>query len=156
MLGLLLAHRQPVDLINGQKIDVDKSLAWSNDKEYHHFFPKAYLATQGVDGTAANVVGNIILLTSVSNIAIRDSAPSAYLQKIIETSGREAVVQRLASNLVPEDALDAALKDDYQGFLAVRGAHLHQHMGSLTGSVDVADASPDPADDLDTDADPSD
>lgn len=38
MLGLLLADHGPVDLLNGQKISVDKSLAWSNDKEYHHFF----------------------------------------------------------------------------------------------------------------------
>ncbi len=29
MLGLVLAHEAPLDLINGQRIDVDKSLAWS-------------------------------------------------------------------------------------------------------------------------------
>ena len=44
MLALMLAHRTPLDLLNGQRIDVDKSLAWSNDKEYHHLFPRAYLA----------------------------------------------------------------------------------------------------------------
>lgn len=48
MLALMLAEGSPLDLVNGQKIDVDKSLAWSNDKEYHHFFPQAYLAREGV------------------------------------------------------------------------------------------------------------
>lgn len=60
MLGLMLAAGSPLDLVNGQRIDVDKSLAWSNDKEYHHFFPQAYLARQSVTGTQANVVGNIV------------------------------------------------------------------------------------------------
>lgn len=40
MLGLMLSHDTPLDLLNGQKIDVDKSLSWSNDKEYHHFSPR--------------------------------------------------------------------------------------------------------------------
>src|SRR5947208_4414478 len=69
MLGLMLAHNHPVDLINGQVIDVDKSLAWSNDKEYHHVFPQQFLA-QAKPIQEANIVGNIVLLTSASNIYI--------------------------------------------------------------------------------------
>lgn len=128
MLALMLAHEAPLDLVNGQRIDVDKSLAWSNDKEYHHFFPQAFLRRKGVSGNAANVVGNIVLLTSKSNIDIRDSAPSEYLQRIIHDSGRDELVKRLASNLVPEPALDAALADDYGAFLEVRSQHLHKHV----------------------------
>jgi len=62
------------------------------------------------------------------------------------------LVQRLATNLVPEDALDAALTDDYQLFLEIRGAHLHDHMGQLTGSTDLVTVAPDGADDSDTDS----
>jgi hypothetical protein len=32
MLALMLAHRHPLDLVNGQNIDADKSLSWSNGK----------------------------------------------------------------------------------------------------------------------------
>lgn len=151
MLGLLLAHAAPLDLLNGQKIDVGKSLAWSNDKEYHHFFPKAYLSRQGVDGNAANAVGNIVLLTSFSNIMIRDAAPSDYLQRIIDDSSREVLVERLASNLVPEEALDAALADDFPAFLEIRGNFLHNHVGLLTGSTDLTQTLPDTGDDSDMD-----
>lgn len=77
MIALLLAQSAPLDLVTGQVIDIDKSLAWSNDKEFHHFFPQAFLARQGISASKANVPGNIILLTSRSNIAISDSAPSA-------------------------------------------------------------------------------
>jgi len=153
MLGLMLAVAAPLDLLNGQRIDVDKSLAWSNDKEYHHVFPQAYLKRSGVRGNEANLVGNIVLLTSKSNIDIRDSAPSEYLSRISAESGREALVQRLASNLVPEAALDAALANDYTLFLGLRSEHLHAHVQSLTGptrfmaqSEDIDDSDDDPTD----------
>ena len=134
MLALMLAHQTPLDLINGQRIDVDKSLSWSNDKEYHHFFPQAYLARRKMSAGRSNVVGNIILLTSRSNIEIRDSAPSEYLTNIIEREGRARLVERMASNLVPEEALDAALSDDYDQFLKVRARHLHSAAQRLAGA----------------------
>lgn len=149
MLGLILAHQGPTDLVNGQKIDADKSLAWSNDKEYHHFFPQAFLRRKKVGGNAANVVGNIVLLTSVSNIQISDSAPSEYLGQIMNDCGRGELVRRLESNLVPESALDAALADDYPSFLEARSAYLHAHVQSLTGPIVEVEAMPDDFDDTD-------
>lgn len=151
MLALMLAYEGPLDLVNGQKIDVDKSLAWSNDKEYHHFFPQAYLKRKKVSANSANVVGNIVLLTSKSNIDIRDFAPSEYLGRIIADSGRDELVKRLSSNLVPESALDAALSDDYGAFLEIRSQHLHSHVSGLTGPANAADQSDD-FDDSDSDS----
>ncbi len=152
LLALLLAHETPLDLVNGQKIDVDKSLAWSNDKEYHHFFPQAYLRRRKIGATAANVVGNIVLLTSKSNIDIRDAAPSEYLRRIISDSGQDALVERLASNLVPEAALDAALADDYAGFLEARSQFLHAHVQALTGPIEGVEVGVEDVDDSDEDA----
>ena len=152
MLGLILAHEVPLDLVNGQKIDVDKSLAWSNDKEYHHFFPQAFLRRMKVSGNASNVVGNIVLLTSKSNIDIRDSAPSAYLSQIITDSGRDELVKRLASNLVPEPALDAALADDYPAFMEIRSQFLHSHLLALTGPIVGMEPVEEDFDDSDSDA----
>jgi hypothetical protein len=133
MLGVMLGHRAALDLLTGQKIDADKSLAWSNDREYHHFFPQKYLASAGISSVHANVVGNIVLMTSRSNISIGDAAPSNYLQRIIANDGRDALVKRLESNLIPESALDAALADDYRTFLEVRGSHLHRIAVELAG-----------------------
>ena len=133
MIALLLAQSSPLDLITGQLIDTDKSLAWSNDKEFHHFFPQAFLARQGIGASKANVPGNIILLTSKSNITILDSAPSVYLQQIIDTSGRDSLVRRLESNRIPESALDAALQDNFEAFINLRSAHLHQIAERLAG-----------------------
>lgn len=138
MLGLMLSHSNPVDLLNGQKIDVDKSLAWANDKEYHHFFPQNYMNTKQPNADDPNLVGNIILLTSKSNIAIRDKAPSEYLGSLIKDQGRDVVVQRLASCLIPEAALDAALADDYAQFLAIRSEYLQKKGLELAGEAESA------------------
>lgn len=133
MIALMLAQSSPIDLITGQVIDIDKSLAWSNDKEFHHFFPQAFLSRRGLDASKANVPGNIILLTSRSNISISDSAPSAYLRQVIDANGRDALVQRLESNLIPAAALDAALKDDFEAFINIRSVYLHQIAERLAG-----------------------
>ncbi|MBP1049102.1 MAG: DUF262 domain-containing protein [Rhodococcus qingshengii] len=139
MAGLMLSQVGPIDILNGQKIDFDKSLAWSNDKEYHHFFPQAYLARNSVRKLDSNVVANIVLLTSVSNIKIKDKAPSAYLQEIIDKDGRSALLKRLEANLISEAALDAALKDDFTAFLAARSLTLQDHALALcrTASADA-------------------
>lgn len=133
MVALMLAQAQPRDIINGQKIDPDKSLAWSNDKEFHHFFPQAYLRDQKVSAAQANLVANIVMLSSASNIHIKDASPRYYLTKIINQDGREQVVQRLATCLVSEAALDAALENDYESFLQQRSITLQQYALQLCG-----------------------
>lgn len=156
MLGLILGGAHPLDLITGQLIDMDKSLAWSNDKEYHHFFPQAFLKKAGVSTARTNAVGNMILLTSKSNIEILDKAPSVYLSKIIATDGRAALIERLRSNLVPDAALDAALADDYEAFLSIRAAHLHRTVEMLAGRESPSTEEVDPAEVDDSDEDSTD
>ena len=113
MLALILSYQDPLDLLTGQRIDARRSLSWSNDKEFHHFFPKAFLKNQGVPSGRANAVANIVLLTSGSNIKISDKAPSEYLGQLIQEIGRNEVESRLSSGLISPTALDAALADDY-------------------------------------------
>lgn len=150
MLALMIAADSPLDLITGQKIDIGKSLAWSNDKEFHHFFPQQHLARAGRKSAQINVVANIVLLTSKSNIAILDRAPSEYLASIIDEVGRPEVERRLLTNLVPSGALDAALVDDYDVFLEARAAHIHARALLLSGS-DGAEGASFEVDDLDVD-----
>lgn len=92
------------------------------------------MARQRVPASKANVAGNIILLTSKSNIEIRDSAPSEYLSEIIAKEGRQVLISRVKSNLVPEEALNAALADDYQEFLRIRARHIQGVAQRLAGA----------------------
>ncbi|MEV7777842.1 DUF262 domain-containing protein [Kitasatospora sp. NPDC088351] len=138
LLALLLAYAAPLDLRTGQRIDVDKALSWQNDKEFHHFFPKAFLKGQGVGAAQANVCGNLVMLSSVSNIWVSDKPPSQYLKDICATDGEKAVRERLASCLVDEDAFQAAMRDDYEAFLRARSETLHERLMALIGSPEGA------------------
>lgn len=135
LLALLLAYEDPLDLLTGQRIDVGRALSWQNDKEFHHFFPRAFLRARGVSAAKANVCGNVILLTSHSNIWVSDRPPSQYLRDLADIEGEDALRGRLRTCLVEEEAYQAALRDDYGTFLRVRSEALHRRLMALIGSA---------------------
>jgi hypothetical protein len=128
VLAIVLAHHQPTDLLTGQRIDIDKALAWSNVKEFHHFFPQAYLKREGYGRARINALANFVMLTSDSNKDISDSRPSEYLPRVeAAAAGRgEDVTRWLAANLISPDAFEAAKNDDVDTFLALRARTIHE------------------------------
>lgn len=79
------------------------------------------------------------MLTSASNKAISDSAPSLYLPSIAKTAGSK-LPALLASNLIPEKAFEAALKDDFDTFSRLRSEYIHQAVLEKTGWTTGPDA----------------
>lgn len=169
LLALLLAYEEPLDLLTGQRIDVGKSLSWQNGKEYHHFFPRAFLRSRGVGQAGANVCGNLVMLSANSNNWITDRPPSRYLRDLRDIEGEEALRKRLRTCLVEDDAYAAALRDDYDAFLRARSETLHRRLMGLIGSaagdsegvvpvvgmegtVDVVDQAADPDEPIDRDS----
>ena len=132
LLAIVLGYLHPVDLLTGQKIDLAKALAWVNSKEFHHFFPRDYLATQNVKPSLANSLANIIFLTSASNKRISARAPSDYLKEV-EAAGGKALPKWLESNLIPEDAYKAAKSDDFARFLEIRATAIQKEVETRAG-----------------------
>lgn len=132
LLAIVLAHHKPVDLLTGVAIDISRALAWINAKEFHHFFPRKFLETQGTPQSRINSLANFIMLTSASNKIISDSAPSEYLPKVAEAAGSNLSTW-LDSNLIPSAAWDAALKDDYDTFLECRSEYIHSAVMAKAG-----------------------
>jgi hypothetical protein len=131
--ALMLSWQDPVDLLTGQRIDLEKALVWANEGEFHHVFPKAYLRRQDVSQDKINYLANIALLTSASNKQISRLAPSKYFPKVQREAGGN-LAQWLASNLI--EAFNAALKSDYSAFLEARAHTLQDAMYELVGSRD--------------------
>jgi hypothetical protein len=131
-LAIILAHNQPIDLLTGQRIDARRALSWVNSKEFHHFFPRDYLKSVGVDSGKANCLANIIMLTSASNKTISNKKPSTYLQQVQAMSGSN-LADWLRSNLISEDAYKAAMADDYDAFITERAKSIDQRISDLTG-----------------------
>lgn len=132
ILTLLLAFNQPIDLLTGQKIDIDQALHYANTKEYHHFFPRNFLAGKGVSSRRANVLANFVMLTANSNKKISNRAPSDYLKDVEVALGKK-LQQALAANFISEAAYAAARKDDYEAFLQERAKTIHARSKELTG-----------------------
>ena len=131
ILATLLAFHRPVDLLTKQYIDVDKALAWTNGREFHHFFPRAYLKSHGVTNQRIGSLANIIMLTSASNKRISDRAPSDYLREVAERAGDD-LKRVLDSNLISTDAYEAGLVDEYDDFLELRAETIHRAALELT------------------------
>ncbi|WP_166029168.1 GmrSD restriction endonuclease domain-containing protein [Streptomyces chilikensis] len=143
LLVLLMSYEKPRDLNTGRLVDVADALSWQNSKQFHHFFPRAYLKSEGVSAARANVCGNLIMLSAISNNWISDRRPSAYLSDLADWHGEDELRARLRTCLIEEDAYQAALRDDYDGFLRARSETLHRRLmeliGSAAGSADAAE-----------------
>ena len=131
LLAILLSKQQPLDLLTGQLIDVERALSWVNSREFHHFFPRDFLRNQGCTNNESNRLGNIILLTSSSNKRISNRAPSDYLSDVEEAAGEDFASWRQRS-LISDDAYLAALDDDYDLFLEARAETIHEALKGLT------------------------
>ena len=123
ILALILSYQMPKDFLTGQSIDVSEALSWQNAKEFHHFFPQAFLKTNGIVSSKASALANIVYLSSSSNKVISDRAPSEYVKELINLHGNEAR-SWLETNLIDNSAINAALNDDYDGFLFARSTRI--------------------------------
>ncbi|MEU3275579.1 DUF262 domain-containing protein [Streptomyces antibioticus] len=135
LLVLLMSYEKPLDLETGRLIDVADALSWQNTKQFHHFFPRAYLRSEGVSAAGANVCGNLIMLSAITNNWISDRRPSDYLKDLAAWHGEEKLRARLRTCLIEEDAYQAALRNDYDGFLRARSETLHRRLLELIGSA---------------------
>lgn len=132
ILAILLAYQGPKDLLTGLAIDVDKALAWENSKEFHHFFPQAFLRAKGVAAARISSLANMVYLSSASNKLITDRAPSEYVARLLADHGAEARAW-LATNLIDESAINAALVDDYEAFLGARANVINERAKTQAG-----------------------
>jgi len=77
----LLATLRPRSIADGSPIDVEGSLSWENQREFHHIFPKAYLATcPEAHRKRQSELPNLMLLPSAANKQVSSERPSVYMQ----------------------------------------------------------------------------
>nr|VFJ76518.1 MAG: hypothetical protein BECKFM1743C_GA0114222_109342 [Candidatus Kentron sp. FM]VFJ76618.1 MAG: hypothetical protein BECKFM1743A_GA0114220_109352 [Candidatus Kentron sp. FM]VFK23527.1 MAG: hypothetical protein BECKFM1743B_GA0114221_109312 [Candidatus Kentron sp. FM] len=125
---LLMARMAPLDLTNGRKVDIGKSLAQYNRAEYHHVFPQAFLKSRGMPDDEISCVLNFCFLPSDSNKAISKTSPSDYFFSLVPEQDFNGI---LASNLLPISK--QLYKDnDYNGFLEKRAGTVLSKLDELT------------------------
>ncbi|MFT8421762.1 MAG: DUF262 domain-containing protein [Gluconacetobacter sp.] len=121
---LLLAHSRPLSFWSAQPVDLDNVLLSCNRTEFHHIFPKAYLAGIGVYGRDRQfVLANFAFLSQTDNRRIRDRAPHVY-EADIPIADRETI---LRSAFIPQDGL----RSTYSDFIAARAVLLAEKATEL-------------------------
>lgn len=124
----LLAYRQPKDFQDNSAVILDNSsLKRANSKNYHHFFPKAYLEKNNVSNE--NSLMNITFASERPNKQkIRDRAPSDYIGtfKKDNTDIRKA----LDSHFIDIEGFGIE-NDDYETFLKARAKRIFGELKSL-------------------------
>ncbi len=76
---LLLAQKNPLNLVNGNKIDLGTALSKYNSKEFHHIFPRTFLKNKGVETEKINSLCNFSFIPADSNKTISGKSPSDYI-----------------------------------------------------------------------------
>lgn len=122
----LLAYHQPKNFNDNGIVNLDNSwLKQANSKNYHHFFPKAFLKKQGVQNE--NSIVNITLVSeSLNKGQIGAKAPSAYIKKFSEEN--EGFPNSIASHLIGDLDDFGILADDYNRFLEQRAKKIFDEL----------------------------
>ena len=113
---LLMAQFQPLDLTNGQSIDLNNALSLYNRSEFHHVFPNSYLIKHGFKKGKRFSLMNFCFLPSLSNKQIGSNPPSKYMLEITPANLKPKILE---SNLLPIDS-DTYSNLNYEDFLSER------------------------------------
>lgn len=122
----ILAYHEPKDFDSNGKVLLDNSyLKIASSKNYHHFFPRAYVRKNGSDAETpyANSIVNITLVSAELNKKrIAAKAPSVYLGDFADENSE--LKHALKSHLIDLD--DASvIQNDFTAFLKKRSETLY-------------------------------
>lgn len=116
----LLASHKPRNLDDDSDVILDNSnLKIASSRNYHHFFPKAYV-NKHFKNLEPNLIANITLIDAASNNKIRAKAPSFYVEEFKGSNSKLA--SSLKSHLIGRPKDYGIVDDDYERFIAKRSA----------------------------------
>ncbi len=115
----LLAFQQPKSFDDHSDVRISNDwLKQVNSKNYHHFFPRAYLAKQEVPDSRINHIANITIVDDFLNKqAIKAQAPGTYMRAFL--SRNDQMDSTMKSHLIDLDGM-GVLENDYSRFFAQR------------------------------------
>ena len=117
----LYAYHIPRSFQNDSIVQMDNSwLKISISKNYHHFFPRAYLRSKGLFPRDINTILNITIVDDHMNKReIRANPPAKYM-KTFKKSNKK-LVETMKSHLINDLDTFGIWNNDYETFLEARG-----------------------------------
>lgn len=116
----IMAYQRPLSFNNNGIVRINNDwLKQSNSKNYHHFFPKAFLKKNGVDKIFANNILNITIVDDYLNKReIGAKSPSQYMKKF-KTSNPE-LTETMKTHLIGDLTEFGIWDNDYNTFIHKR------------------------------------
>jgi hypothetical protein len=122
----LLAFHEPKDFQDNGKVILDNSwLKVANSKNYHHFFPKAYLKKRNI-GNENSLVNITLVSAHLNKRKIKAKAPSIYIQDFYDEN--EKLPSTLKSHLIDNIEGFGLQSDDYIVFLEKRASRMFNEL----------------------------
>lgn len=141
----LLARKGPRSFDSNVPVQLDNDwLKQANSKNYHHFFPRAWLKKKGYDDRHINHIANITLVDDFLNKrVIRAQAPGTYIRQFQKEN--EQLERTLATHLIGKPDAFGILDNDYDLFFRRRCKRLSAELRKRilpTESDDLMSAAP--------------
>ena len=116
----IFAYHQPKSFNDGSIVNISNYwLKQANSKNYHHFFPRAYLKKQKVDEFFINHIANITIVDDFLNKReIGAKAPASYMKKFIRQN--ENIEETMKTHLINDLEKFGVLANDYDNFFNQR------------------------------------
>lgn len=128
----LLAHRNPVHLVNNTPLDlVNGGISDFTSPEKHHIFPQEFLREHGTGDVEVQALANFCFLPAELNKRILADRPSNYLAQLRRENPRFEEASR--SHFIPIGKESGLAEDDYLQFLKSRSELILQEIERLTG-----------------------
>ncbi|WP_163498849.1 DUF262 domain-containing protein [Helicobacter suis] len=123
----VLATLEPKNFDNNSKVVLDHLFLVDKQKRnIHHFFPKNYLKSIGVEN--ADVLANITLISASLNQAIKNTPPKQYIKSYQQNN--PDLERILKTHLIALD--DSKVLEDYQKFLSMRARLILEKIREIT------------------------
>lgn len=119
MLYLLVTHRKAKDWdATGWRVGFESSKITQDFKpQWHHIFPRKYLADANIDSTLIDAIANIAVIGPTINIRLSAKSPMEYIAKYNITA------DKLAAQFVTDDITKVSISD-YERWLKHRAQAL--------------------------------
>jgi hypothetical protein len=116
----IYAYHQPKSFNDNSIINISNYwLKQANSKNYHHFFPRAYLRKKKIDEHFINHIANITIVDDFLNKReIGAKAPGSYMRKFIRQN--ESINETMKTHLINDIEKFGILNNDYDSFFNQR------------------------------------
>lgn len=135
----IYAYHQPKSFIDDSLVNISNAwLKQANSKNYHHFFPRAYLEKEGIAERQINNIFNITIVDDFLNKRkIKHNPPSKYMAKFKKDNPQ--LSETMKTHLINDLDKYGVWTDDYELFTTKRAEAVSKELSKRLIKHDVDD-----------------